>query len=225
MSGPEGLESNRDGVASAARMVSRAGLVEAFGHVSARVDGGFLITSTRPLATARAEDVIEADDAGSTPEGATDVPIETPMHAAIYRLRGDVGAVCRTHSPAAVVAGAAGRVPPVAHGLGGLSGDVRFCGYSDLVSTPEAAEQVATDLDEASCLLLRGNGSVVVGTDLADAIVRAWYLEERCRVSGQVPEDKAFSEEELEMRSKWFDRESERAWAWLWQEYGKESCE
>jgi len=225
MAGAQRLDADRGGVAAASRLISRAGLVGSFGHVSARVDGGFMISSTRPLVAARPEQVVEADSNGVVSEGTSNVPIEIPMHAAIYRSRGDVGAVCRTHSPAAVVAGAAGWIPPVTHGLGGLSGEVRFCGYSDLVSIPETADEVASDLDQASCLLLRGNGSVIVGKDLSDAIVRAWYLEERCQVSQQVPEDKAFSEEELELRSKWFDRESERAWAWLWQEYGKESCE
>ncbi len=225
MTAPERLAADRNGVASAARLVARAGLVEAFGHVSGRVDDGFLISSTRPLIAARVETVIEADGDGAVADGTADVPIETPMHAAIYRSRGDVGAICRTHSPAAVVAGATGEVPPVAHGLGGLSGEVRCCSYSDLVSDPEAADRVASDLGGASCLLLRGNGSVVVGKDLADAIVRAWYLEERCQVSSQVPEERAFSQEELELRSKWFDRESERAWAWLRQEYGMESAD
>lgn len=225
MSVPERLAADRDGVASAACLIARAGLVEAFGHVSARVDGGFLVSSTRPLMTARTEDVIEASGDGAVADGTADVPIEIPMHAAIYRSRAEVGAICRTHSPAAVVAGVTGEVPPVTHGLGGLSGEVRCCSYSDLVSDPEVADRVASDLGGASCLLLRGNGSVVVGKDLADAIVRAWYLEERCRVSSQVPEEKAFSEEELELRSNWFDRESERAWAWLRQEYGMESAD
>lgn len=225
MAGKERLGNDREGVASAARMISRAGLVQAFGHVSARVDGGFMISSTRPLSSARPEDVVEADRDGSVAPGTADVPIETPLHAAIYRSRENVGAVCRTHSPAAVVAGAGGWLPPVVHGLGGLSGQVRLCGYSDLVSTAEEANRVVSDLERASCLLFRGNGSVVVGTDLADAIVRAWFLEERCQVSNQVSEDMAFSEEQLEMRSRWFDRESERAWAWLREMFGKESCE
>jgi len=223
MNGPGEMTADREGVASAARLVSRAGLVEAFGHVSARTDDGFLISSTRPMADAHPDGVVEVAADGSVPEGTPDVPIETPMHAAIYRSRGDVGAVCRTHSPAAVIAGSAGRVPPVSHGLGGLSGEVRLCGYSDLVSSPEAADRVASDLEGAACLLLRGNGSVVVGRDLPEAIVRAWYLEERCEVSGRVPEGQSFSEEELDLRSRWFDRESERAWAWLRRTYGTES--
>ena len=42
-------------VASTARMLSVAGLVEAFGHVSARLEGGgFLITPTLPMLSAAA---------------------------------------------------------------------------------------------------------------------------------------------------------------------------
>jgi HCOMODA/2-hydroxy-3-carboxy-muconic semialdehyde decarboxylase len=222
MTNQERLPADREGVASAARMASRAGLFEAFGHVSARSGDGFFLTSTRPLGSARAEEVVEVAADGSVAVGVPDVPLETPMHAAIYGSREDVGAICRTHSPAAVEAGSIGAVPPVVHGLGGLSGPIRTSDYSDLVSEPEAAGRIAGDLGDASCILLRGNGAVVVGRDLGDALIRAWYLEERCRVAGEVGGDAGFSDQELEERSRWFDREAERAWAWFRWKFGTE---
>ena len=45
-------------VALTATMLVRAGLVQGFGHVSARTRGGFFITSTNPLANSVAENVI-----------------------------------------------------------------------------------------------------------------------------------------------------------------------
>lgn len=207
-------------VAEAARIISGAGLVEGFGHVSARHGEGFLITATRPLGAAGEGDVHEVDGDGWPPEGASDVPLETPMHAAVYRAREDVNAICRTHSPAAVRAGARGQVPPLTHGLGGLAGELALSRRTDLVTDRAAGAEIAEDLGGADALLIRGNGSIATGRSLAEAVVRARYLEERCLVSqGEDPEH-GWQAELLEPRSRWFEKETTRAWAWLRWRYG-----
>ncbi len=216
----EGRPEGAVGVAEVARIISRAGLVEAFGHVSARSGDGFLITPTRPLGGTSETDVLELDAEGRPVGGAEDVPLEAALHAAVYAAREDVGAIVRTHSPAAVAAGASGEVPPLVHGLGGLAGEVAICDRIDLVSDAGAGEQVAGALGPASNLLLRGNGSFSVGTDLAEAAVKTLYLEERCLVGGQTKPDRRFDEAQLAARSRWFAAESERAWAWMRWRYG-----
>lgn len=202
-------------VAEAARIVAAAGLVEAFGHVSARAENGFLITSTRPMGAAAADDIHLIDREGRAGDGAEDVPLETPLHAAIYESRPDVGAICRTHSPAAVAAGAAGSIPPLAHGLAGLAGEVKLSDRVDLVTNIEAAREVAGALGSASCVLIRGNGSVAVGRNLAEAVVRARYLEERCLAGEGLKPGDALDAETLAIRSEWFEKEVVRAWAWM----------
>ena len=216
----EGRPEGAVGVAEVARIISRAGLVEAFGHVSARSGDRFLITPTRPLGGTTESDVREIDAEGWPVGEAEDVPLEAALHAAVYAAREDVGAIVRTHSPAAVAAGASGEVPPLVHGLGGLAGEVAICDRIDLVSDAGAGEQVAGALGPASNLLLRGNGSFSVGTDLAEAAVKALYLEERCLVGGQTKPDRQFDEAQLAARSRWFAAESERAWAWMRWRYG-----
>ncbi|MFA9400747.1 MAG: class II aldolase/adducin family protein, partial [Acidobacteriota bacterium] len=84
-------------VARAARIIAGAGLIEAFGHVSARDGEGMLITATRPLATATAADVHRLGPGAQVPHGAEDLPLEAPMHAAVYAARPEVDAICRTH--------------------------------------------------------------------------------------------------------------------------------
>lgn len=142
------------------------------------------------------------------------------MHAAVYAARPDVGAICRTHSEEAVRAGATGTVPPLTHGLGGLAGTVGYCDRTDLVTDAEAGREIADALGDADCLLIRANGAIATGSDLGAAVVRARYLEERCRVSAGLPGDRAIPPEELEPRSRWFEKESARAWAWLRWRYG-----
>ena len=210
-------------VAEAARIISGAGLVEAFGHVSARDGEGFLITATRPLGAAGEADVIRVDDEGQAPEGTVDLPLETPMHAEVYAERADVNAICRTHSPAAVRAGADAGVPPLVHGLGGLAGELALCDRTDLVTDQAAGREVAADLGGADCLLIRGNGSIATGRSLAEAVVRARYLEERCLVAQGLSREDGWRAEILEPRARWFEKETTRAWAWLRWRYGGDS--
>jgi ribulose-5-phosphate 4-epimerase/fuculose-1-phosphate aldolase len=215
-------------VAEAARIIAGAGLAEAFGHVSARSAEGFLITATRPMGAAGAEDIHLLDREGR-PAGAgggdepADLPLEAPMHAAVYAARPDVNAICRTHSPAAVRAGARGQVPPLLHGLGGLAGEVNLSARSDLVTDGGAGREVAADLAGADCLLIRGNGSIATGSSLPQAVVRARYLEERCLVGEGPDPGSGLDRAELEARSRWFEKEGTRAWAWMRWRYAGDS--
>ena len=70
-------------VAFTAKMLIKAGLIEGFGHVSLRVKKGFLITSTRPLAKSTSKNVIFYNILDPPKKSPKDLPLETPMHAAI----------------------------------------------------------------------------------------------------------------------------------------------
>lgn len=174
----------RAAVAATARRLARLGLVEAFGHVSARHGDGAVITSVRPLGGQGPEDTLVIAGDGSVldgPEG--EVPLETPMHLAIYRARTDVGAICRGHPPATVVIGTRLDDVPLVHGLGALAGRrVPVHPDVDLITTPASGQAVASTLGDGSAVVLRANGALAVGTDLAAAGVALWALEDRARV-------------------------------------------
>ena len=215
-------------VALAARVLAGAGLVEGFGHVSARAGGadsrGFLLTSTDPLATQTEASVHLLDAAGVPVSAGEDggVPLEAPLHAAIYAARPDVHAICRTHSPAAVAWGVRGVVPPLLHGLGGLAGTiVAWGGDADLVVSAAQGARAAAALGAADCLLVRGNGNVATGATLQQATVRAWFLEERARVALDAGPD-AVPLTDLDARSRHFAAEEARAWRWLAERWGAE---
>lgn len=214
-SAPDTYGAGPEEVAAAARIISRAGLVEAFGHVSARTSEGFLLTATRPLGVSSVEDIHRVDRDGLAAEDALDVPLEAPMHAAIYAARPDIGAICRTHSVAAVAAGVRGIVPPLVHGLGGLAGDVRLAGRIDLVTELEGGAEIARALGDGDCVLVRGNGAIATGGSIAEAVVRARYLEERCLVGEGIDQADGITADDLAARSKWFEKEMVRAWAWM----------
>lgn len=207
-------------VAATARLLAAAGLVEAFGHVSARTEVGFLITSTTPLLEASAASVHHLDPSGAS-GGAEGVPLEAHLHAALYATRPDVGAVCRTHSRFAVALGVRSEAPPLLHGLGGLSGQVALYDGPELIATSTAGDLAARAIGDADCLLLRGNGALATGDTLAQAAVRAYHLEERCRVAIDAGSNaSSLSAAELAGRSRWFDQEQARAFSWLLSRFG-----
>ena len=175
--------SRRRDVAATARMVASAGLVEGFGHVSARTERGFLITSTGPMSDCTAGEVI-AVDADVPVEGPVDrLPLEAPMHGAIYRARPGVAAICRGHPPYAVIWGTTTERLPLLHGLGGIAGTVvQVHPEIELVKSAEHADRVAATLGEDFSMLLAANGALSVGSDLLEAATRLWFLEERARV-------------------------------------------
>ncbi len=215
--GWEGL-SARARVAVVARILARAGLVHAFGHVSARTQDGLVITPVFPPLGALAETdvrVLAAD--GSPLDGERrGVPLEAPMHAAIYAARPDVSGICRIHGSAAAAWAARPEPPPLLHGFGGVVEPVAMWPDPDLIADTTGATGVATALGVGPAILLRGNGGLAVGRDLAEATARAWCLEDRCEVADRaggtgVP----FSHDELARRNRWYDAETARLWAWL----------
>jgi ribulose-5-phosphate 4-epimerase/fuculose-1-phosphate aldolase len=174
--------SARDEVVTAARVLAAQGLVDAFGHVSAREPAGagpatMAITPARPLGTL-ADDEPLLDVALDGAELAPGVPLEAWMHLGIYRVRADVGAICRAQPHWVAVAAAAGLGLKPLHGQALLVGAVVPV-HDDAVLVRERArgEAVAASLGGADAVVLRGNGAVTVGRTPGEAAARMVVLE------------------------------------------------
>lgn len=153
-----------------------------------------------------------AGDPTRLPERA---PLESPLHLAIYSARTDVRAVCRIHGPAIAVWSTLG-IPPLLHGFGGIAEPIAWWHDPVLVASERAARLAADALGQTAGMILRGNGAVVVGRDLEQALARAWALEERCRVALAAGQGaRVLTPAELELRASWFDAEERRIAAWL----------
>ena len=210
-------------VAAVAQILSRARLVHGFGHVSVRTPAGFLLTPVSPpLGKVGAKDIcpLGADGAPLDGDGRL-VPLEAPMHAAVYAARPDVGAICRIHGRAAAAWSVRREPPPLLHGFGGIVEPVAIWADPDLIADAAAGSGVAATLAEAPAILLRGNGGLTVGASLPEAAARAWCLEDRCEIAERtagagIP----FSADELARRSRWYVKETARLWTWLLGTYG-----
>ena len=172
-------ENGRGEVAEAARVLSALGLVTAYGHVSARAGAAMLITPAADLATVTAPGVIEIPLAASAlPPGA---PAEAWAHLALYRARGDAGAIARAQPPAAFAAAAAAPSLVPLHGQAAwLGASVPVHDSALLLRSAELAARAARRLPEGEALLLRGNGALTLGATPGVAVARMWLLSAAC---------------------------------------------
>jgi HCOMODA/2-hydroxy-3-carboxy-muconic semialdehyde decarboxylase len=205
-------------VRAAGRALSRAGLVHAYGHCSQRLDERrFLVSAAKPLGMLAAGDHgVVVQVSGELPPG---VLGEVRMHQRVYASRPDVGGVCRIQSPNLMTLSALGHVPRPRHGFGSyfwpqppLWEDVQ------LVRDDHSAAAVAGGLGSAPAIVLRGNGAVVAGQSLMQAVVLSWYLEDAARVeldalrvTGEGP-PLLLGEEECARRAVWSGGLAERMW-------------
>jgi ribulose-5-phosphate 4-epimerase/fuculose-1-phosphate aldolase len=171
----------------AGRILSREGIIDSFGHVSARYPGRpdrYLMPRVRAAELVTAEDIL-AFDLDDAPEPATTERVfsERRIHGAIYRARPDAMAVCHHHAPAMMpfcVSGAA--IVPVFH-LGATMGVTvplwdsqdEFGDTNLLVSTPEQGDSLARALGPHWTVLMRGHGVTVAGRSVREVVFRSIY--------------------------------------------------
>lgn len=165
-------------VIAAARTLAAIGLVDAFGHVSARTGESAMITPALPLGTVTSEEqLIELplSSISSLPPGA---PREAWIHWAIYRARPDVAAICRAQPPAAIAAAAIVAELPALLGQGALAGaPVPVHPSPLLIRDPGMAAALTASLGDAPALIMRGNGALATGSTPGRAVARIYLLE------------------------------------------------
>ena len=177
------------------RILYHLGVVDGFGHVSARHPNDpsrFLISRSMAPALVTAADLMAIHlDGRPVSENAPTAYLERFIHSEIYRARPDVVAIVHSHSaaviPFSIVPGAT--LMPVSH-MGGFIGEgapvfeIRTTAglNSDmLVRTPELGAALAKSLGTRNIVLMRGHGSTVVGFNLRQAVYRAVYAEVNAR--------------------------------------------
>ncbi len=171
----------------AGRILTAEGVIDSFGHVSARHPedpGLFLMPRVRAAELVTAEDVLTFDLEGM-PQPATTERIfaERVIHSCIYRARPDVMAVCHHHAPAIMPFCVTG-VPlvPVFHLGATMGADVGFWDSQDefgdtnlLVATDDQGRSLARALGDRWTVLMRGHGTTVAGRSVRELVFRCIY--------------------------------------------------
>ncbi len=178
-----------DDMVLANHILANEGVLDAFGHVSARhptVADRFLISRTRAPELVEAGDLQLLDLQGRRVSGNEERSYEeVAIHAGVYRSRADVGAVVHSHAPSVIPFGVTG-VPlrPIYH-MGSVIGHeipvwdiaMRFGETDLLVRGATEADDLVAALGGRTVVLMRGHGCVVTGADLRAAVFAAIYLE------------------------------------------------
>ena len=153
------------------------------GNVSARCEGGFLITPT-----GMAYDDCEPADMVKVGADATAISAsrrkpssEWRFHRDIYAARPEAGAVVHTHSSFATALACQEQGIPAFHYLVARFGgaDVRCAAYATFGSQ-ELSDAIVSALDGRCACLMAHHGMVVFGRDLDHALALAIELETLC---------------------------------------------
>lgn len=188
-----------DDLAAANRILARHGILDAFGHVSARhsadPDRFLLSRNLAPMRVRRADILTHALDGTLVEPGSARPYLERFIHAAIYRARPDVGAVVHSHSRSLLTFGLIPGVTlrPVSHMAGFLGAgapvfeirDAAGASSDMLIRDADLGDALARVLSDAAVVLMRGHGVTIVGRDLRRAVFRAVYTEMNAQVQAQ----------------------------------------
>jgi ribulose-5-phosphate 4-epimerase/fuculose-1-phosphate aldolase len=220
-----------DDLVAASRILAQQGVLDAYGHVSARSDRKperFVMSRSLAPALVTAADLMELDPdsealAGDKRKGF----IERYIHGEIYRARPEVMAIVHSHSPSVIPFGVTRtKLRPVYH-MGSFlwSGapvfDIRKIREDNdlLIRDRPLGQALAGSLGKCNCVLMRGHGMTVIGDSVPEAVFRAIYTEMNARLQLQASQLEGpieFLSEEEGRRSSAANRGTlERPWE-LW---------
>jgi ribulose-5-phosphate 4-epimerase/fuculose-1-phosphate aldolase len=187
-----------DDLVAANRILSDQGVVDGFGHVSARHledPSRFLLARSMAPGLVTAEDIMEFDLDGAAldPQGRA-LYAERFIHSEIYKAYPEIKAVVHSHSPSIIPFGAT-KVPlrPIYHmssflGAGVPVFEIREAGgpaTDMLIRNPDLGAALARRLGTAAVVLMRGHGDVVVGRSVRQVVFRAVYTEINARLQAE----------------------------------------
>jgi ribulose-5-phosphate 4-epimerase/fuculose-1-phosphate aldolase len=186
-----------DDIVIGSRILADFGVVDGFGHVSARDPKNpnrFLMSRSLAPALVTADDIMEFDlDGNAVDAKGRSVFLERFIHSEIYKARPDVMAVVHTHSPG-VIPFSVSQVPlrPMYHNPSFLAAgapvwDIRkdFGETDMLVSDSSRGKSLAQMLSDKPVVLMRGHGDVTVGPSVKMAVFRAYYTDVNAKLQSQ----------------------------------------
>jgi 3,4-dihydroxyphthalate decarboxylase len=197
--GASELQSEREQVAQACRVLAHRGLVEGvLGHVSLRVADGMLLrcrgAEERGLRFTTADDIrlVGLDGKPLEEMGDHRPPNEWPIHGELMRLRPEIGSVVHAHPPSALIAGLAElELRPVfgSFNIAALSmarEGVPVYPRSVLITRPELARELEAAMAKRPVCIMRGHGITAAGAGVAAAVVLATNLDTLTRVTQEL---------------------------------------
>jgi len=187
-----------DDLVAANRILSDQGVVDGFGHVSARHEGDpsrFLLARSMAPGLVTAAYIMEFDlDGNAFDPRARTLYVERFIHSEIYKAHPEIMAIVHSHSPSIIPFGVTS-VPlrPIYHmssflGAGVPIFEIREAGgpaTDMLIRTPELGAALANRVGGSAVVLMRGHGNVVVGASVEQVVFRAIYTEINAKLQAE----------------------------------------
>jgi ribulose-5-phosphate 4-epimerase/fuculose-1-phosphate aldolase len=176
-------------IVTANRVLANEGIVDSFGHVSARHPDNpqhYLLSRARAPERIERGDIVEYKlDGTAIDENGRAPYLERFIHGAIYETRPDVHAVVHNHSPSVIPFGVTGKtLKPLLHMCANFGHEVpvwdsrdKFGDTTLLVSDMAMGRDLAQRLGARPSALMRGHGATVVGRSARHAVFISVYLE------------------------------------------------
>jgi len=207
------------------KILYNEGVVDGFGHISVRhpsLENRFFIAKSMAPGLVTAQDILECDFDGVVhdPQNRKSY-VERFIHSEIFRARPDVNSIVHSHS-------ASQRLRPICHMSGFLGSqtpiyEIRHTAgeTSDLlINSQKLGKSLANILGSATVALMRGHGSVAVGTSIKQVVYRAIYTEVNAKLqleSMKIGTVDFLTDAEALATSAMADVHLDRPWA-LWKE-------
>jgi HCOMODA/2-hydroxy-3-carboxy-muconic semialdehyde decarboxylase len=180
-------------------ILAREGILDAYGHVSARHPedpNRFILSWARAPELIELEDLLEFDAEGEPIHPGGRFPyLERYIHAAIYAQRPDVMAVCHNHTesilPFSISKSA--RLRPVIHTAAVIGDEVPVWDIATdfgsetnlLVVNMQQGRSLAHTLGNGPVALMRGHGSVVASPNIPAVVSACLNMDKNARVQMQ----------------------------------------
>lgn len=187
-----------DDLVAANRILSDQGVVDGFGHVSARHEADatrFLLARSMAPGLVTADDILEfnLDSNALDPRGRA-LYVERFIHSEIYKAHPEIRAIVHSHSPSIIPFGVTS-VPlrPIYHMSSFLGGGVPIFEIREaggpatdmLIRTPDLGAALARSIGTSAVVLMRGHGDVVIGGSVEQVVFRAIYTEINAKLQAE----------------------------------------
>ena len=177
----------RERLAQSIRICVREGLLENFGHVSARDPESQRIFVLRHLHErldrVSANDFIEVNEYGKPIRENTEPPKEVLLHTAIYRRRKDINGIVYSHPLYSTILGVLGRqILPLLANCTFMKSGIRVFDVPRYIGNSQTAELMINELGSSVALLLRGSGLVTVAENIQEATLLSILIERSAKV-------------------------------------------
>lgn len=176
------------------RILAREGVIDDFGHVSARhpLDSGrYFLSRSRSPEIVNREDLIEFTLEGEPiDQNGRALYRERALHGAVYMARPDVGAVTHHHARSVLPFALTGRpLRPLFHMASVIGHEVpvwdsqaEFGDTNMLIETMPQGLSMAKAMGGERCVLIRGHGATCCGASLREAVFVSIYLKENAEL-------------------------------------------